>query len=905
MYNGIGLQTPRGSGTNGYIQTNKFFVRAKTGRVTENTKGFEAGQGMAGVTRKANKDILEHERKRQIQLKLTVLEDKLVDQGYTEAEIAEKLQEARKTLESFAAFEDSGGSTAIVVAGTKVSETETHKIAARKEKQMEAFRSALGIGMTEPDEPIAGGSDEGPRSGLKNGPNDDNKWQERSEHAFLDRESGRKRLTEEDGKPKDDKKKRVKDLKSKEETRHRSKKDSGKRRGHRDDSSDSDSGSEHAEEISKKHYRVSRWSDDHESDTDSDNYKKKSKSSRKHKKSRKHYSDSSDSSSDDDISRKHKKSRKHVSDSLDSSADDEDDIREVGSKKVIEKYEKSQRHDLDNVPGFDEGSSKHRTQRGKQHMKTRVRHDSEDDPDTDSEMNKKRGQLEKQSKQEGGSRRRERDHSDAEPQRKSDDDRYRTSSRKHDADTDSEMDKKRSQLEKQSKQEGGSFRRERNRSDVEPQQQNADDRYRPSSRKYDVDDEKWGNKSRRNDTVDDKSDAARYDQIEKHSRSRRHDTYGEDSDSSYGRKNNKITAGRPKAIEKKPATMTDDSENSNINSDDTGRGSSDSDSDSSASDDRYARSGKTLVGKSKCEREHGERGGDRGGGDKPRGRSGQYNDDALDTLRKLEEKSLHQLRRESGDRDRSSSRHQEVITSKRNFDDANKEERRETKLRSRIVGKDTENIDHSADTKNEFDLNTRSHGNKDGRRGDDRDYKEHVGGRRHGRDEEDYKMRKRQRDEEDDYKYRKHEKDDEELQKGSRGHVRGEDEEDHKLRKPQRDEEEDRKHEKDDEELQKGSRRHLRGDGEEDHKMRKRQRDEEEDYKYRKHEKDDEELLKGSRRHGRGEEVEGDIETNTALLYLLLRETKPEDTERGLKAIGKHGIGLRIENYSPNGRSKI
>ncbi|TXG72731.1 hypothetical protein EZV62_001310 [Acer yangbiense] len=855
MYNGIGLQTPRGSGTNGYIQTNKFFVRAKTGRVTENTKGFEAGQGMAGVTRKANKDILEHERKRQIQLKLTVLEDKLVDQGYTEAEIAEKLQEARKTLESFAALEDSGGSTAIVVAGTKVSETETHKIAARKEKQMEAFRSALGIGMTEPDEPIAGGSDEGPRSGHRNGPNDDNKWQEKSEHAFLDRESGRKRLTEEDGKLKDDKKKRVKDVKSKEETRHHSKKDSGKRRGHRDDSSDSDSGSEHAEEISKKHHRVRRWSD-HESDTDSDNHKKKSKSSRKHKKSRKHYSDSSDSSSSDDISRKHKKSRKHVSDISDSSADDDDDIREVGSKKVIEKYEKSQRHDLDDDSGFDEGSSKHRTQRGKQHMKTRVRHDSEDGPDTDSEMNKKRGQLEKQSKQEGGSRRREKDHSDAEPQRKSDDDRYRTSSRRHDVDTDSEMDKKRSQLEKQSKQEGRSFRRERNRSDVEPQQKSADDRYRTSSRKHGVDDEKWGN-SRRNDTVDDKSDAARYDQIEKHSRSRRHDTDGEDSDSSYGRKNNKITEGRPKAIEKKPATMTDDSDNSNINSDDSGRGSSDSDSDSSAIDDRYERSGKTPVGKSKSEHEHGERGSDRGGGDKTRGRSGQYNDDALDTLRKLEEKSLHQLRRESGDRYRSSSRHQEVITSKRNFDDANKEERRETKLRSRIVGKDTENIDHSADAKNEFDLNTRSLGNKDGRRGDDRDYKEHVSGRRHGRDEEDYEMRKRQRDEEDDYKYRKHEKDDEELQKGSRGHVRGEDEEDHKMRKRQRDEEEDRKHEKDDEELQKGSRRHVRGDGEEDHRMRKRQRDEEEDYKYRKHEKDDEELLKGSRRHGRGEEEDG------------------------------------------------
>lgn len=112
MYNGIGLQTPRGSGTNGYIQTNKFFVKPKTNKVlVDGGKGFESGQGTAGVTRKANKDILEHDRKRQIQLKLLVLEDKLTDQGYTDAEIAEKLDEARRNLE--ATSEDSGGSTAI------------------------------------------------------------------------------------------------------------------------------------------------------------------------------------------------------------------------------------------------------------------------------------------------------------------------------------------------------------------------------------------------------------------------------------------------------------------------------------------------------------------------------------------------------------------------------------------------------------------------------------------------------------------------------------------------------------------------------------------------------------------------------------------------------------------------
>ncbi|KAI4302090.1 hypothetical protein MLD38_037877 [Melastoma candidum] len=70
MYNWIGLQTPRGSGTNGYIQTNKFFVKPKTGRVADAPRCFEGDQGTAGVTRKPNKEILEHDRKRQIELKL-------------------------------------------------------------------------------------------------------------------------------------------------------------------------------------------------------------------------------------------------------------------------------------------------------------------------------------------------------------------------------------------------------------------------------------------------------------------------------------------------------------------------------------------------------------------------------------------------------------------------------------------------------------------------------------------------------------------------------------------------------------------------------------------------------------------------------------------------------------------
>ncbi|CAH9120529.1 unnamed protein product [Cuscuta epithymum] len=103
MYNGIGLQTARGSGTNGCVQKNNFSVRAKTSKVAVDAggKGFGENRGTAGVTRKANKEILEHDRKRQIQLKLIVLEETLSEQGYSDAEIAEKLEQTRQTLEDF------------------------------------------------------------------------------------------------------------------------------------------------------------------------------------------------------------------------------------------------------------------------------------------------------------------------------------------------------------------------------------------------------------------------------------------------------------------------------------------------------------------------------------------------------------------------------------------------------------------------------------------------------------------------------------------------------------------------------------------------------------------------------------------------------------------------------------
>ncbi|KAL0917717.1 hypothetical protein M5K25_012800 [Dendrobium thyrsiflorum] len=144
MYNGIGLQTPRGSGTNGYIQSNKFFVKPKSARVDTSAVGGSAQPEGFGGIRKPNKDILQHDRKRQIHLRLLVLQDALADQGYTDAEIAEKIREAKKALEVELAASASTASGRPPLS-KRFFETQMHQIAARKEMQMETMRAAFKI----------------------------------------------------------------------------------------------------------------------------------------------------------------------------------------------------------------------------------------------------------------------------------------------------------------------------------------------------------------------------------------------------------------------------------------------------------------------------------------------------------------------------------------------------------------------------------------------------------------------------------------------------------------------------------------------------------------------------------------------------------------------------------------
>ena len=80
MYNNIGLSTPRGSGTNGYVMKNMSFLQMRREK-QDYLKEDDLRKHDQFLTKKPNKEILEHERKREIELKCLQLQDMMEEQG--------------------------------------------------------------------------------------------------------------------------------------------------------------------------------------------------------------------------------------------------------------------------------------------------------------------------------------------------------------------------------------------------------------------------------------------------------------------------------------------------------------------------------------------------------------------------------------------------------------------------------------------------------------------------------------------------------------------------------------------------------------------------------------------------------------------------------------------------------
>lgn len=80
MYNGIGLTTARGSGTNGFVQRNLSFVRKHKDRVDYKTEE-ELNKLDQSLVKKPNREILDHERKRKVELKCMEMHELMEEQG--------------------------------------------------------------------------------------------------------------------------------------------------------------------------------------------------------------------------------------------------------------------------------------------------------------------------------------------------------------------------------------------------------------------------------------------------------------------------------------------------------------------------------------------------------------------------------------------------------------------------------------------------------------------------------------------------------------------------------------------------------------------------------------------------------------------------------------------------------
>ncbi|GAA6042280.1 hypothetical protein JCM8097_000612 [Rhodosporidiobolus ruineniae] len=129
-YNGVGLSTPRGSGTSGHIQSNRSHLRS---RPREHDKPADFNDSFAH--RAPDQAILEHERKRRIEAQCFELQVQLEDDGGAEDDIQAQVSALREKLTAQAAPRSNA----------PIKQHERHQLAQAKGEANEKLRKALGI----------------------------------------------------------------------------------------------------------------------------------------------------------------------------------------------------------------------------------------------------------------------------------------------------------------------------------------------------------------------------------------------------------------------------------------------------------------------------------------------------------------------------------------------------------------------------------------------------------------------------------------------------------------------------------------------------------------------------------------------------------------------------------------
>ena len=137
MYQYVGLETTKGSGTNGYIQKSLAYIKKKEyqpGGYKSIIEKFK--EQPAPTKRKINNEIIEHEMKYKIESELYDLSEKLKNEGkLNEKEIEEKINKKRKEM-----YKD-----IIRKKDLYVDNRDTHQRGQMKNEQINKIKNALNI----------------------------------------------------------------------------------------------------------------------------------------------------------------------------------------------------------------------------------------------------------------------------------------------------------------------------------------------------------------------------------------------------------------------------------------------------------------------------------------------------------------------------------------------------------------------------------------------------------------------------------------------------------------------------------------------------------------------------------------------------------------------------------------
>ncbi|PIA18719.1 cwf21-domain-containing protein, partial [Coemansia reversa NRRL 1564] len=136
-YNGIGLTTPRGSGTSGHVVKNVSALRPGQ-KDSGARRQHYYDRDRTSKTKPLDQGILEHERKRQVEVKCLELQDELEAQGLDDDAVEARVDRFRKQLHQNLDHLDLSDNK-------QIKQFETQRITEAKAKENHMLASALRV----------------------------------------------------------------------------------------------------------------------------------------------------------------------------------------------------------------------------------------------------------------------------------------------------------------------------------------------------------------------------------------------------------------------------------------------------------------------------------------------------------------------------------------------------------------------------------------------------------------------------------------------------------------------------------------------------------------------------------------------------------------------------------------